>query len=64
MEQDKEEKKSEEATKEQDENINDQIPKQKRSRNSRLGQKRSGPVVESGSAAHALTKMVKVYAFP
>ncbi|GMN47611.1 hypothetical protein TIFTF001_016788 [Ficus carica] len=61
MEQDKEERKNEEVAKEQ---INDQIPKQKRSRFSRLRQKRSGPLVESGSTTHAPTKMVIFYALP
>ncbi|GMN69077.1 hypothetical protein TIFTF001_038127 [Ficus carica] len=63
MKQDNEERKDEEAAKEQ-ENINDQIPKQKRSKHSRLGKKRFGPVIESGSATLAPTKMVKVNALP
>ncbi|GMN48301.1 hypothetical protein TIFTF001_017488 [Ficus carica] len=65
MKQDKDKRKNEEAVKEQEKNINDQvvtqIPKQKMSKLSRLRKKRSRPVIESGSAAHALTKMVKVY---
>ncbi|GMN43312.1 hypothetical protein TIFTF001_012512 [Ficus carica] len=43
--------------------IRGKIPKQKRSRLSRLGQERSGPMVEIGSPAHAPTK-IKIYALP
>ncbi|GMN48000.1 hypothetical protein TIFTF001_017167 [Ficus carica] len=54
-----EERKNEEAVKEQDESINDV----KRSRLSRLGQERFGPVVEIDSPAHAPMN-VKFYALP
>ncbi|GMN48471.1 hypothetical protein TIFTF001_017646 [Ficus carica] len=55
-----EERKNEEAANE--ESISDVIPKQKRSRLSRLGQQRSGPMIEVGSPSHALTKLN--YALP
>ncbi|GMN62445.1 hypothetical protein TIFTF001_031541 [Ficus carica] len=44
--------------------VADKILQQKRSRLSRLGQKRFGPLVESSSAAYAPTKMVIFYALP
>ncbi|GMN59061.1 hypothetical protein TIFTF001_028148 [Ficus carica] len=68
MEQDIEERNDKEIAKEQEENINDyvvtHIHEQKRSRLSRVGQKRSRLMVEGGSAAYAPTKMVKVSTLP
>ncbi|GMN64720.1 hypothetical protein TIFTF001_033807 [Ficus carica] len=55
-----EERKNEETTNE--ESISDVIPKQKRSRLSRLGQQRSRPMIEVGSPSHASTKLN--YALP
>ncbi|GMN69854.1 hypothetical protein TIFTF001_038898 [Ficus carica] len=55
-----EEIKLEEAANE--ESIGDVIPKQKRSRLSRLGQRRSRPMTEVGSPSHALSKLI--YALP
>ncbi|GMN39685.1 hypothetical protein TIFTF001_008906 [Ficus carica] len=51
--------KLEEATNE--ESIGDVIPKKKRARLSRLGQRRSGPMTEVGSPSHAPSKLI--YAF-
>ncbi|GMN31346.1 hypothetical protein TIFTF001_050733 [Ficus carica] len=45
-----------------EESIGDMIPKKKRARLSRLGQRRSGPMTEVGSPSHAPSKLI--YALP
>ncbi|GMN46945.1 hypothetical protein TIFTF001_016119 [Ficus carica] len=59
---DKGDEEKEIAEDEDDKEENDEILKQKRSKLSRFGEERSGPVVEIGSPAHAPTKVN--YALP